>query len=117
MLRDVTESRSVVVQSIVALIDGRDPNPQDLALEPRERTGTVHELSIELEVQPHYLRMHAVDLDDVIRIGHSAGRRDVGFVNIAYVRHGASVPHGRPRSTPSLARLTGTSRFRPEASS
>jgi hypothetical protein len=54
----------MMMQSIVALIERRHTDPDQLAFAPRQRPGTVHELHVQRVMLPHDRRMNRVDLDD-----------------------------------------------------
>ena len=64
------ETRSVMVQSIVAVVQRRHANGNHFPLPPRQRPWPVHQLQIELVVLPHHGRMHAVNPQDVVVVRH-----------------------------------------------
>ena len=69
----------MMVQSMVAVIERRNAHAQQLALAPRQRAGSMHQLLVEIVVLAHHGRMNRVNLNDVVGIGHTIlGRQRVG---------------------------------------
>lgn len=77
--QDDTETRPVMVQSIVALAERRHPHAHELALSPRQGAAAMHQLLVELVVLAHDGGMDRVNLDDVVGIGDPVlGRQPAG---------------------------------------
>jgi hypothetical protein len=60
----------MMLHSVVALVACRNCQRDALPLRPGEGALPVHELSVEIEVMPHDLAVHAMDLQDVILVRH-----------------------------------------------
>ena len=74
-----TETRSVMVQSVFAVVERRHHDTDRLALDAAQRPLAVHELAVELEVLPHHPTVHPVNLDDVVAVGYTIIGRDLVF--------------------------------------
>jgi len=86
-LQHDTESRSVMYSSVVAVVVGRNYNPDHLPLPARERTPAPHEFDVEVEVVAHYSRVYAMDAEDVVIIGNPVPFWDVRILDIGNEGH------------------------------
>jgi hypothetical protein len=66
-----TETRSVMGDSVTALVQSGDADGEDLTLPSRQRTAPVHQLTIQFQVLTHDGWIHGMDLDDVVGIIHA----------------------------------------------
>jgi hypothetical protein len=57
-----------MVDSVAASVERGNTHGHQLALAPRQWSGPVHELAIELQVLAHHGRVHGMNLDDVVFI-------------------------------------------------
>ncbi len=119
--QDHTETRSVMVHSIVAAIQCRDADADELTLAAAERPGAMHHLFVQLPVLAHHCGMHGMHLDDVVGVGDTIRFGECVGGDVADERHdGLAVCHRRaPRiraSRPEGVRATWAVRFsRPSA--
>ena len=63
----------MVFESVMAAIDRGDNGRNYLALHPSQRTRPMHQLDIEIVVQPHDATVNAMDPHDVVIICNSIG--------------------------------------------
>ena len=68
ILGELTEPRSVMGQSVMALVGGRDHHGDHLPVDAGEGGGAVHQGAVEEEVAAQGLRAQAVDLEDVVHL-------------------------------------------------
>ena len=87
LLEKSTESRPVMVQSVMALVGGRHDDGDHLALDSRQRPATVHELAIEIVVPPDRRRVDTVDPYDVVVVGDAVDLRDFIGAQVLDVGH------------------------------
>ena len=78
----------MMVDSIRAVIESRDAEPDHLAFAARERPWAVHQRAIQIPVRPHHRGMLGVDLDDVVGIGNSLGWLEFVLGNVPDECHG-----------------------------
>ncbi len=64
--QEPTESRSVMGDSVPTLVQRRDADGDHLSLPARERSASMHELPVQLEVLSHDRRVYGMHLDNVI---------------------------------------------------
>lgn len=76
-----------MVQSIVTVVQRRNMHGHDLALEPRQRAWSVHQLQIELIVLAHQCRMNAMNLQNIVVVLDAISVRDVGVRRVGNVSH------------------------------
>ena len=74
----------MMVHSVMAVIPGRHHQRDHLALNAAEWPGGVHQLTIEIVVQPHRPRMHSVDTQYVVLVGNPLR---FGNVDVVDKRH------------------------------
>jgi len=87
---DPTETRSVMMDSIRTVVQARNSDSQHLALPPTQRARVVHQLTVKIVVVPHDGRVHGVNLDDVVRIGHAFGRGQLVGWDVSDEGHGGA---------------------------
>lgn len=101
----LTESRPVMDQSIVAAVQRRDADAEHLALASAQRARPAHQFQIELGMLAHHLHVDAVDLQDVVRVGHSFVGRQLDLAQVANERHSGLLIASSRRRAPSRLQL------------
>ena len=99
--RELTESLSVMPDSIVTMVHDRDGNRDHFALRARQLGTTEHQLRVQRQVREHHSRMDSVNLEDVRHSAAGSGHfaetiRRLGLTPAELL----AVERGRPRPRP-----------------
>lgn len=89
---DPTETRSVMLDSVVALVQRGNANGKHLTFTPSERAASVHQLPVQFQMLAHDGRVNGMDLNDVVPVIHSVLFALCFRRNVLDERHGVIPP-------------------------